>query len=355
MPKVLVVDDSAFMRRAIKTMLIADPAVEVVDVGHNGVEAVELAKKHQPDVITLDIEMPEMDGLTALRKIMRECPTQVIMFSSLTSEGSDATMKALRLGAADFMTKEHSTFSLNISSQQDELISKVKALAASNRHRQPGGFKSVGSAQTPVKSSATFKPNPFDLIAIGSSTGGPPILELIIEAIPANLKQPVIIAQHMPEVFTQSMASRLGNSCALPVIHAQDGVPIKPGTVYICPGGQHSIIESKPGGRVVFKTGVQASGKLYKPSVDVLFSSAASIYKNRVLGMVLTGIGDDGRVGSSDIKAAGGQIIAQSKETSVVYGMPRAVAEAGLISAALSPEALADIFKKMATATNQAA
>lgn len=343
--RVLVTDDSAFMRRAVCTMLKADPDIEVVGIAHNGKEAVELAKTLKPDVITLDIEMPEMDGLTALRHIMRTAPTQVLMLSSLTTEGSTASLQALKLGAADVLAKDQSQFSTNMSRLQAKLIHTVKELAKSNPHK-------IKSAATPQEKAEAprFRPNQFDLICIGSSTGGPPVLETILGALPATTQPPVVVAQHMPEVFTRSMAERLNKLCPLTVVHVEDTEPVEPGHVYLARGGKHMQIHTRASGQLEARIGAEPAYAIYRPSVDALFSSAAKATAARTLGIILTGIGADGTRGAKDIHAAGGIILAQNQATSVVYGMPKSVTEAGLTTASLAPAQIAQALTNLTRA-----
>ena len=346
--RVLVTDDSAFMRRAVTTMLSADPDIEVVGVAQNGKEAVDLAKTLKPDVITLDIEMPEMDGLTALRHIMRTAPTQVLMLSSLTTEGSTASLQALKLGAADVLAKDQSKFSMNMSKLQTKLITTVKALAESNRHQKPALPK------TPTTNSVApkFRATQFDLVCIGSSTGGPPVLETILSALPATTRPPVVVAQHMPEIFTRSMAERLDKMCPLKVIHVEERETIESGHIYLARGGKHMQIHKTPAGKLEARIGTEPAEAVYRPSVDALFSSAAKATAARTLAVVLTGIGADGLKGGQELHETGGILLAQNQETCVVYGMPKSVTEAGITAASLSP---VDIGKALATLTTCAA
>ncbi len=346
--RVLVTDDSAFMRRAVTTMLSADPDIEVVGTAHNGKEAVELAKKLKPDVITLDIEMPEMDGLTALRHIMRTAPTQVLMLSSLTTEGSTASLQALKLGAADVLAKDQSQFSMNMSKLQTKLITTVKALAESNPHRK------TASPKTPTIKSVTpsYRPTQFDLICIGSSTGGPPVLETILAALPATTRPPIVVAQHMPEIFTRSMAERLDKMCALGVKHVEEREIVESGYIYLARGGKHMHIHKLSSGKLEARIGTEPADAVYRPSVDALFSSAAKATAARTIAVVLTGIGADGLKGGQELHKIGGTILAQNQETCVVYGMPKSVPEAGITAASLSPT---DIGKALATLAATAA
>ncbi|HBS29711.1 MAG TPA: chemotaxis response regulator protein-glutamate methylesterase [Phycisphaerales bacterium] len=339
MIRAIVVDDSAFMRKAISTMLQSDAGIEVVATARNGREGVELVAKHKPDVVTMDVEMPEMDGLTALRRIMAETPTHVIMISSLTTDGSHAALTAMKFGAADVFAKEASTISLNITKLQPELVERVKALAQAGKKRF-ASKAAPGSACVRADAPA-FKPGQFDLLCIGSSTGGPPVLEQVLRAVPASFRGPVIAAQHMPEMFTRSMAERLGEQCGLPVKHVENGMPLAGGVIHICPGGKNTHIRRGAGGRMTLLCNQEPAGTLYKPSVDVLLSTAAAAAGARTLAIILTGMGDDGVRGARELHAKGGVILAQNEETCVVYGMPRAVVVENLAMAALPPAGLA--------------
>jgi two-component system chemotaxis response regulator CheB len=341
MIRVLVCDDSAFMRRAICSMLATDPKVTVVDTAKNGREAVELARKHCPDVITMDVEMPEMDGLTALRTIMAECPTQVIMLSSLTTAGSRAAMQALRLGAADVLAKDQSQVSTKIMSLQEDLLMRVHALADS----KPPTASHSGVRRL---ESSKFRAGQFDLVVIASSTGGPPVLENILTHVPAGSRIPIVVAQHMPAVFTKSMADRLNEHCAVPVRHLEDKMPIEPGVVHIAPGGTNTHLR-KAGSRLTVHVSRDPEGTIYFPSANVLFQTAAEVVGRRTLAIVLTGMGDDGVRGARTLVEAGGTVLAQSAETCVVYGMPKAVTQSALAMESLSPEELAGVLASVAS------
>ena len=338
--RVLVVDDSAFMRRAISTMLNSDPEIQVVGLAKNGVEAIEFAKKLKPDVITLDIEMPEMDGLTALRRIMRESPTQVLMVSSLTTEGSHASLQALRLGAADVLAKEMSQISLNVSAMHEDLLQRIKALANSTRFKHTQDQADITTVDQPP----SFRPGQFDVICIGSSTGGPPVLETIIGSLKAEMTTPIIVAQHMPEIFTRSMSERLDEISGMHVVHAENGMPIQKSTVYVAPGGHHTHLHKDGLAKWSLRVNDEPKKAIYKPSVTALFESAAQATGSRSLAIVLTGIGDDGLLGARKLHETGGIILAQSQETCVVYGMPKAVTQAAITAASLCPT---DITKSL--------
>ena len=331
--RVLVVDDSAFMRQAITKMLDSDPGIEVVGSARNGKEGLELAGKLRPDVMTMDIEMPVMDGLTALRRIMSECPTRVLMLSSLTTEGSHAALTALKMGAADVLAKDQSQVSLGITKLKEDLLRRVRALARSpivRRSASPAAGERPGSVPS-------FRPGQFDVICIGSSTGGPPVVEKILGALPANMSAPLVVAQHMPEVFTKSLAERLDKVCALRVVHAEDNMPLEQRTVYIAPGGRNLHLSKVGLARWRMVVNDLPAESLYRPSADALLLSAAKNMGKRALAVILTGIGSDGLEGAKPLREKGGVILAQNEETCVVYGMPKAVTENGLVAASLAP------------------
>lgn len=312
-------------------MLRSDPKVEVIATGRNGKDAVEIARNQKPDVMTLDIEMPEMDGLTALRHIIRQTQTRVIMLSSLTTEGSVESLRALKLGASDVLAKDSSMVSANIMDLQDDLLERVNAL---------GKAKPIKA--TPVTAAhhdapLVFRHGQFDVICIGSSTGGPPIVETILSKLPPSFDTPIVIAQHMPELFTHSMAQRLDEVCPNKVMHVEDRLPVERGCVYIARGGHHLHLKHERLAHSRVEVSDEPKDHAYRPSVDALFSSAAAAMGKRVLGIVLTGIGQDGLRGSQDIVKAGGIVLAQREDTCVVYGMPKAVTVAGIVAARLAP------------------
>ncbi|MFQ5499593.1 MAG: chemotaxis response regulator protein-glutamate methylesterase [Candidatus Zixiibacteriota bacterium] len=343
--KVLIVDDSAFMRKALSMMLESDPDIKVIGTARDGEEGVEKVKRLKPDLVTMDIEMPRMDGLAALRRIMKENPVPVMMISSLTSEGAQATLDALEIGAVDFIPKQLSYVSLDIVKIKDELLAKIKHIAR-RRHvlmarlrfkssRQLGHSSESSGSRTSggqISSPAIVKKrhHQVSIIAIGSSTGGPPALQAVIPRLPRNLPVGIVIAQHMPPKFTASLAERLDQLSALTVREASDGDPVEAGVVYIAPGGFQMTVK-KYGGRARVVVSTEPTEALYKPCVDVLMNSVADQYLGATMGVMLTGMGNNGVIGAKNLKARGGVLIAQDEATCVVYGMPRAVAEAKLV------------------------
>ncbi|MEF3255626.1 MAG: chemotaxis response regulator protein-glutamate methylesterase [Deferribacterales bacterium] len=333
MIKVLVVDDSAFMRKAIENMLKKDPNIQVVGFARNGVEAIEMVQKLKPDIVTLDIEMPQMDGLTALRKILEVSNVPVIMVSSLTTEGAEATLKALELGAVDFIPKDKSFASLGIMKIEDQLIEKVKTFAGRKvAFRAPTMSKPIASTPTPPPSpqprAGVFNGNK-KVVAIGTSTGGPQSLQNVIPKLTKELNRPVLIVQHMPPNFTKSLATRLDSMSQLTVVETEGKEKLEPNVVYIAKGGFHLKIK-KVSSNYYIENSTEPSNVLHIPSVDVMVSSVAENFGRDALGVIMTGMGNDGLIGLRKLKEKGGAVVAQDKDSCVVYGMPRAVIEAGL-------------------------
>lgn len=339
MISVLVVDDSAFMRKAISMMLERDAEVRVIDTARDGAQALEKIEALDPDVVTMDVEMPRMDGLTALRHIMEESPRPVLMVSSLTQDGADATVEAMEAGAIGFLPKQRSKVSLKITEIEDRLVKRVKSAARSNL-RPIRRMNGAHPAATQRRKGDALSFRRSRLIAIGVSTGGPFALQRVIPALPERLPVPVVVVQHMPPHFTRSLAQRLDATSALHVVEAEDGMRVEPGKVIIAAGGHHLVFRSGARGTVV-RTPTEPSDTLHCPSVDVMFTSANERYNGRVLGLIMTGMGKDGLEGATAIKESGGRIIAQDEETSVVYGMPRAVVEADLADCVLPMDKLA--------------
>lgn len=364
--KVLVVDDSSFFRRRVSEIINSEARLEVIDVAVNGKEAVEKAKKLRPDVITMDIEMPVMDGITAVREIMAASPTPILMFSSLTHDGAKATLDALDAGALDFLPKKFEDIARNRDDAVALLQQRVIQIAAkrafmrrtpvapratattstSTPLRQPmsaATSAAASSAKPAVASAAKFRASgkKYQLTAIGTSTGGPVALQKILTRIPANYPHPIVLVQHMPATFTAAFASRLNTLCKIEVREAQDGDVLKPGVAYLAPGGKQMMVDGRPGSaRLRIIDGGDRMN--YKPCVDVTFGSAAKIYGDKVLSMILTGMGADGREGSRMLKTAGSTIWAQDEDSCVVYGMPQAVAKAGISTEDLPLDRIAE-------------
>ncbi len=319
--KVLVVDDSRFFRRRIQQILEEDPAIQVVGSAEDGRQAVDMAARLHPDVITLDVEMPVMDGLAALERIMATRPTPVLMFSSLTHDGARVTLEALNKGAVDYLPKRFEEISRDREEAKRQLREKVKAVARS-------GQNSAAEAPQPPPSRPAASPGKIEIVAIGASTGGPVALQRVLRALPPAFPHPIVVYQHMPANFTGPFAQRLNQILPLEVTEAQDGDTLAPGRVYLAPGGRQMEVVRNGAGRLRIREA--APDDTYKPSVDQGFTSLAHSYGGSVLACVLTGMGADGREGARALKARGAQVWAQDRATSVIYGMPAAVAEAGL-------------------------
>jgi len=330
---VLVVDDSAFMRKAISTMLDKDPGIKVVGMARDGQEGLEMVRKLNPDVVTMDIEMPRMDGLTALRHIMMEAPRPVLMVSSLTTEGAEATLKAMELGAVDFIPKQLSKVSLDIIKIEKDLIDRVKTVAARQmRHVRPrAAVMAKPAAGRPMpRPVPSVSGRPIrDVVAIGVSTGGPPVVQKILSSLPEDFPAGIVIAQHMPAAFTGPFAKRLDAVSKISVKEAETGDVLKPGCAFVAPGGKHIVLDQKIS-RIDVVVTEEPKEALYKPSANVLIGSVAEAVGKRGLGVILTGMGSDGCEGVRQLKERGGRALAQSDSTCVVYGMPKAIVDENL-------------------------
>ncbi len=353
--RVLVADDSAFMRTAITRMIESDPALRVGATAQTGQEALDKVKSLKPDVITLDVEMPGMNGLDTLRHIMKECPTPVIMVSSLTQEGAEVTLEALDIGAFDYVPKQSSFVSLDIVKIREELINKIKA-AAESKKRRP--MAKVDKSAAPGRKAAPATPkNAATVVALGTSTGGPKALQEMLPLLPEDLNVPVLIVQHMPPGFTGPFARRLNGLCKINVREAIQEEEIQPGVVYIAPAGQHMSVYRRGTSKVALRLGQVPSGLLHMPSVDVMMNSVAEVFRSLTLGVIMTGMGADGAKGMETIKREGGFNVGQDEASCTVYGMPRSAAEAGVLHRVVPlsqiPEQIMQIahYKKAARAS----
>ena len=338
--RVLVIDDSAFMRKSLSLLLESDPDIKVIATARDGQDGIDKIRQLKPDIVTLDIEMPRMDGLTALRIIMKECPLPILMVSSMTTEGAEATIKGMELGAVDFIPKQLSYVSLDIVKIKDDLLAKVHAIYRSRCLRSR--FSRLQTPQPSVEPPAVpsfITPQPWDgtspgidftMVAIGVSTGGPFALHAFIPKIPKIFPKGIVIVQHMPPKFTKSLADRLNNLSELTVKEAEEGDIIQPGVALVAPGGLHLTFKKNGKDSVTVHLSEEPVSSLHRPSVDVMMVSAAEVFGSRVLGIIMTGMGKDGLEGLKLIKQKNGFVIAQNEETCVVYGMPRAAVEAGL-------------------------
>lgn len=369
--KVLVVDDSGFFRRRVSEILSADSNIQVVGTATNGKEAIDQALALKPDVITMDYEMPMMDGITAVRHIMQRCPTPVLMFSSLTHEGARVTLDALDAGAVDFLPKNFEDISRNPEKVKQLLCEKILSISRSNRrvshYSAPapaavpaptpapssvgsfGSSASVRPAPIPARAHAAAPSSPapkrknYKLVAIGTSTGGPVALQRVLTQLPANFPAPIVLVQHMPAAFTKAFAERLDKLCRISVKEAEDGDILRPGLALLAPGGKQMMIDGR--GAVKILPGDERLN--YKPCVDITFGSAAKSYGDKVLAVVLTGMGADGREGARLLKQGGSSIWAQDEASCVIYGMPMAIVKAELADAVYS---LDDIGKHLVEA-----
>jgi len=323
--RVLVVDDSPLVRRTIERLLDADPGVTVVGIAADGLDALAKIRDLRPDVVTLDVLMPRLDGLKVLACIMRERPARVLMLSSLTQEGADETLQALELGAVDFIDKTALLVSGDPAFAGRELLSKIHTAAAVDTSRL-GRREALQGGTSEV--TASSHPGGADVVVVGTSTGGPPALQALIPALPADLPAGVVVVQHIPASFTGPLASRLDAASALSVREAEQGDRVRPGEVLVAPGGHHLTFTNR-GGELAVVLGPEPSETLHRPSVDVTMQSVAELRGRRSVGVLLTGMGIDGAWGMWAIRARGGWTLAESEESCVVYGMPRAAVELG--------------------------
>ncbi len=323
--RVLVVDDSALMRKLIPAILAREPAIEVVGTAMDGAFALKKIEELQPDVVTLDLDMPRMDGMETLRLIMRNAPLPVILFSTHSKEGGYATLKALALGAVDFLAKPKDAAAGHLEQIADQLITKIKVAKRAVGRKLPAAV--LEEKPAPKKGTRAALP-PRRIIAIGISTGGPNALQFVLSQIPAEFQSTIIVVQHMPEGFTEMFAKRLDECCALEVQEARSGDLLLAGRVLICPGNRHIMVRRMPrGDMAVLSDGPPVNG--HRPSADVLFHSVSQEFGLTAVGVLMTGMGDDGAEGLGAIKAAGGMTVAQSEDTCVVSGMPRAAISKG--------------------------
>lgn len=381
---VLIVDDSGFFRRRVCEILESVSTIKVVGTASNGREGVELVKKLKPDVVTMDYEMPVMNGVAAVKQIMLEEPTPVLMFSSLTYEGARVTLDALEAGAVDFLPKNFEDISGDSHRMQEVLKQRILTVAASGKKKVP-----AANHQAPLETSESFTagaqhpitqpsvttttatkvrrnttlvppkrknspetegrvstkkiPHSVSLVAIGTSTGGPIALQKVLTALPANFSKPLILVQHMPASFTPAFAERLNRQCQIMVKQAEDGDLLKPGVALLAPGGKQMLIETRSGtSRIKILDGDDRLN--YKPCVDVTFGSAARSFPGKTLGIILTGMGADGKEGCRLMKQSGSTVWAQDEKSCVIFGMPMVVAKAGLADEVLS---LGDVARRM--------
>jgi two-component system, chemotaxis family, protein-glutamate methylesterase/glutaminase len=357
--KVLVVDDSSFFRRRVTEIVNQDPLLEVVGTAVNGKEAIEKTLSLRPDVITMDIEMPVLDGISAVREIMAKCPTPILMFSSLTQAGAKATLDALDAGALDFLPKKFEDIArdkqeailllqqrIKALSRRRMFMATPRAVTVSPTAANPVTARSITSVTSslrtqPVAEKVSSTPvnykrsgKSYQLVAIGTSTGGPVALQTILTQLPVNFPHPILLIQHMPSTFTTAFAARLNSLCKISVKEAEDGDALKPGCAYLAPGGKQMLVEGR--GTSARLRIIDGNDKVnYKPCVDITFASLAKSHSDKVLAVILTGMGADGRDGARLLKDQGATIWAQDEASCVVYGMPQAVTKAGISSESL--------------------
>ena len=399
--KVLIVDDSGFFRHRISDLLKGDSRIKVVGSAQNGKEAIEQAKLLRPDLITMDVEMPQMNGIEAVRVIMRECPTNILMLSSLTHEGARVTLQALEAGALDYLSKDMRAWMEHSSSLEKQLRDKVVEMGRSHHYKRSSFFADSAKSST-SSNTMVFRPDqetrtpsrpertkerstersaspsagrtrmvdspalrrPAEtpakppirpvgrkripdckIVVIGSSTGGPAALQQILTQIPANFPHPILLVQHMPKTFTSVFAARLDQQCDIHVKEAEDGDKLLPGHAYLAPGGHQMMIDPRGSDKVRILPGDERL--TYKPSVDVTYASAAKSFGGKVLAIILTGMGADGCDGAKLLKQQGAVIWAQNKESSTIYGMPQAVVNAGLADEILDLQEIGPLLSKV--------
>jgi two-component system chemotaxis response regulator CheB len=352
--RVLIVDDSSFMRMAIRRVLDRDPEIEVVGAAVDGAEGVRKTLELKPDLVTMDIEMPVMDGISALKQIMAKEPTRIIMVSTLTNEGATATFDALEAGAVDYIPKNitDSTVAQNVF--QEELLRKVKAAVRSSGARRAAITPARRDAVVRRIAEAKIPKARISYVGIGASTGGPVALQEVLSRIPVNFPYGIMVAIHMPKAFTGPYADRLNAKCSLTIKEAVDGEILRPGTALIAPGGQHTILTRRPGGITVHQVPPGDYPKyMYIPSVDLMMSSLADACGGAMLGVVLTGMGNDGFKGMQHLKSKGGVTVAQDEATSTIYGMPRACVEGGVADVVLPLDQIGFEITKIAESSRR--
>jgi len=322
--RVLIVDDSAFVRKVLRQILSKSPFIEVIGAARDGMEAMELIEQLHPDVVTLDLNMPRGDGLTFLKAQMAKSPLPILVVSMASKDG-DQVLAALESGAVDVIQKPTGLATDRLLEITDELVAKVK-MAASARVHVPVA-PSMSETHHPIESQQTAR---IDMVVIGVSTGGPQALKYLIPRLPRDFPVPVAIVLHMPVGYTELFARSLNDVCDLEVVEAAEGQAIRPGQVLLAPAGLHLSMVRQKNGEVVAHLDVQPLDTPHRPAVDVLFRSAADVFGERTLAIIMTGMGSDGMQGAAWIKARGGQVFAEAEESCVVYGMPRSVIEAGL-------------------------
>jgi len=345
--RVLVVDDSAYVRKVVREMLSRSPFLEVVGAARNGLEGLELASQLEPHVVTCDLIMPELDGVGFVREQMRRKPLPIIIMS-IANENAEAVLNALDAGAVDFVQKPTALATDKIFEVSSQLIEKVKAAGGIALDRLPKPpANGNGPAAKEVERAVIVGNRSVDVVVMGISTGGPQALKQLIPQFPADFPVPIALVMHMPVGYTEMYARKLNEIASLSVREAVEGNPLRPGVVLVAPAGRHMTFRRLSDGSVVTHLDARPFDTLHRPSVDVMFQSAAETFRDRVLGIVMTGMGSDGKQGSAWIKSQGGLVFTQSEETCVVYGMPGSVVEAGLSDRGLPLGKLADAIREV--------
>ena len=341
--RVLVVDDSTFVRTIVSKALEADPEIEVIGVAVDGIDAIEKTKSLRPDVVTLDVTMPRLDGLAALRRIMDECPTPVVMLSALTGEQTHATIEALALGAVDFFLKPSQLRRAEDDGFSEDLAGKLKVAAQVNLLRLKSRARPRRAPPSAKHAAGRPAPPMCRMVTVGSSTGGPQALIELITALPGDIPAPLLLVQHMPAGFTRSLAKRLDDSSEMTVREAEPGDAVTPGLALVAPGGYHMTVSKT--GKIHLNQDPPVRG--VRPSVDVTMESVATAYGEAAVAVVLTGMGSDGTRGAAFIKAAGGTVLAEDESTCAVYGMPKSVVDAGYADQVVPLHKMADSVARL--------
>jgi two-component system chemotaxis response regulator CheB len=347
--RVLVVDDSAYVRKVVREMLSRSPFIEVVGAARDGREGLELAEQLNPDVITCDLIMPELDGVGFVREQMRRKPVPIVIMS-IAAENADAALTALDSGAVDFVQKPTALATEKIFDVTNELIEKVKTagqISLDRIHRTSSKHALVDSVGKVEPNEVVAGSHSVDIVVIGVSTGGPQALKQLIPHLPSDFPVPVVVVMHMPVGYTEMYALRLDEMSALKVREVKEGDVLQSGTVLVAQAGRHLTFRRRSDGRIVTHLDTRPLETLHRPSVDVMFQSAAETFRDRVLGVVMTGMGSDGKQGAAWIKSQGGLVYTQDEETCVVYGMPASVVEAGLSDQSLPLERLAQVIREV--------
>ena len=336
--KTLIVDDSAFVRKVVREMLSRSPHIEVVGMARNGEDALQMVEELNPDVVTCDLNMPELDGVGFVQKQMARKPVPILILTA-SPQDAELVLEALQAGAVDFIQKPTALASDDLMAMREELIQKVKDAAMAPA--RPGPLPSSRPATTPPVQPSEA-PKKADIVVLGISTGGPQALRYLLPQFPADFPVPLVMVLHIPVGYTALFAEKLAEISQLLVKEAYEGCVVQGREALLAPAGRHLYFKRNPSGQVVVQLSLQPANKPHRPSVDVLFQSAAETYRERVLGVVMTGMGDDGKQGAAWIKAQGGTILTESENSCVIYGMPRSVVEAGLSDGAVPLESMTE-------------